>query len=357
MRRYAISVIAAFATVLGTVAVLNLLLDPYWVWRESPIWTKAGLGYHPSLETRMRMVKALQVVTYQPDIVLLGSSRVQVGLDPAVFTTARAYNLGITGLHMIEAEAYARHVINFTGAREIVFGLDFFAFNASQQTRPEFDSETGSIDALFRFVGIALFGFDTLRESIGLMVNHSKVGQNLPLNTRAGFTHFPPRSPEAINRLSNVMASRTYYDFSLSQEAYRALARTIRYAKENGIKIHLFVSPIHQEQFRLIERLGLLDKYREWEAVLMQIAEDHHVSVWNFPQVNSLADIDISGGGNGYYLDASHYSPIVGTAMLRDIGFAVANSPTARDTKREPTEVTGLIERFTTEAAKLGAPD
>ena len=117
---------------LTVVFTINLLVDPYKIYRiinieyfnrEKPLIEKQG----------MRKVKSLDIEQGNYEILLLGTSRVQNGLNPRaqVFGSKKTYNAGLPSAGIYELHK----IIDFARTRKnsclktVILGLDFFSFN------------------------------------------------------------------------------------------------------------------------------------------------------------------------------------------------------------------------------------
>ncbi len=112
------------------VGFFNIAVDPYGI-----LSTPSFPGFNqfkPEQDTHNSLVKTIDVIRFKPTTVLLGSSRVIIGLDPShpgLIDSQNAYNLGIPAIHLPELNYYVEHVlINQSQAKQMVIGLDFFMF-------------------------------------------------------------------------------------------------------------------------------------------------------------------------------------------------------------------------------------
>ncbi|GGA51108.1 hypothetical protein [Okeania sp. KiyG1] len=113
---------------LTVVFTINLLVDPYKIYRiinieyfnqEKPLIEKQG----------MRKVKSIDIEQGNYEILLLGTSRVQNGLNPRsqVFGSKKAYNAGLPSAGIYELH----QIIDFARTRKnsrlktVILGLDF----------------------------------------------------------------------------------------------------------------------------------------------------------------------------------------------------------------------------------------
>ncbi len=312
-------VVLVVSCLLG-VAAFTAYADPYWLWRESPMWIN---GQNPVLSRKMRFSKGLQVVRRQPEVVFVGSSRVQVGIDPSDLANVNAYNLGIESLRVYEMRAYVEHLLNWTETEHIVIGLDFLAFLDRDPPYMEgFDHDLGSYKFLLTGVGTALLSRSALEDSVTVWERSLLPGGEW---SRLGYMHIAYRSRQFAEGLAAYMRSNTYNaPFSGSTLTY--LEDIITLTEQHGVALTLFITPVHKEQFEVIADAEKLEHYTRWREGVIALAREHRVTLWDFTQENPYMTSDLSQGSNTYYLDASHYSHVLGQAMLGNMGFKTVDS-------------------------------
>lgn len=317
-KKYVIMFLLLVVSCLLGVTAFTVYADPYWLWRESPMWVN---GQNPVLSQKMRFAKGLQVVRRQPEVVFVGSSRVQVGINPADLVGVDAYNLGIESLRAYEMRAYVEHLLNWTDTEHIVIGLDFLAFLDRDPPYMEgFDHDVGSYKFLLSGFGTALLSRSAVEDGVSVWERSLLPGGEW---SRSGYMHIAYRSRQFAQGLAAYMRDNTYAPpFSETTLAY--LQDIIILAEQHGVTLTLFVTPIHDEQFQVIADANQLAAYRTWLEQVIALADTYDVQLWDFTQNNPYQASDLSQGSNPYYLDASHYSPLVGKMMLQRLGFTVS---------------------------------
>ncbi|MDB5512806.1 MAG: hypothetical protein JWR08_2289, partial [Enterovirga sp.] len=119
----------AGAAALAAGLAVTLLVDPFWVFRDAPPWLAWTGGVNRHLDLEMRRAKPLQLLSRPADTVLVGSSTVYRGLDPAD-VAGGTYNLGLSSLMADELPLVARLIVARGDVRSVVIGLDYFSFSA-----------------------------------------------------------------------------------------------------------------------------------------------------------------------------------------------------------------------------------
>ena len=146
MNRYLTQWFLATALILLVVAAINVVVDPYGIFR---LVDRPGLNsVKPTAASRGPMAKAYQVLRVQPKTLILGNSRAEVGLDPnhpAWPQTARpVYNAALPGTGTATSLRYLQHVLAATAGNPtaqptlVLWGVDFMDFltDPAQPTPP-----------------------------------------------------------------------------------------------------------------------------------------------------------------------------------------------------------------------------
>lgn len=309
-RAYAFSFAAIVALALCASALYTGYIDPYWLWRDKPHWSKSE-----PLFAKMRYVKSLQVVSRQPKILLLGTSRVYRGLDPDSVEGApgEIYNMGITNLKITEAAAYLEHALRWTPVDKVVMGVDLFMFDKEKVTSPGFDPATGKFSYLFRTAPSALFSFMAIKDSYGAIRDGELAW------TRHGFEISQPRSQEKIDEvLREMMWRRGRRNFSESQAAI--IGRMATLCREKGVELTLFFSPVHKRHLDGLKKAGKWQDFQAMKQEVTRIANEHRLFLLDFAFESSVTTPPLTSS-NRYFIDTSHYSPEVGAMILGRLGF------------------------------------
>src|SRR5919199_4573654 len=100
---YYLKFLAVVSVNLSLIALLNIFIDPYKV-MNSPIIV--GINkVKPELNNHVRLFKAIEITRLETKMIVLGSSRSELGLNPnhpALSNYQPSYNLAITGANMYE---------------------------------------------------------------------------------------------------------------------------------------------------------------------------------------------------------------------------------------------------------------
>ena len=129
-RRFAFAVLAFLLIPPAAFAGFTIAVDPYFVW-GSPSWPGINV-VRPAYEPKVVIAKPYQVARLRPNAVSLGSSRVEVGLDPRHkgWTPGTVFNFALPSSNSYAVMLAFLHAQKYGAPlKQAVVGLDFFAYN------------------------------------------------------------------------------------------------------------------------------------------------------------------------------------------------------------------------------------
>ncbi len=272
-RRYRLYGLVLAATVLagvGAVLTLNLLVDPYGI---HP-WT--GLRrLAPYRRWDHRLARAGLLARGDADVLLLGSSRVEMSLDPAhpVWQDRRVYNLGLPGSSIHETARVFDYALRFGQPRLIVLGVDFFQFNetaadhsATRDTPfdPHFNSLRAACDELLGGTPTSLVVLYRARCDVPGVV--TSAGHRPRLEIRHGCR------AEFAQELEQWLGDPRFLGRFVPGDASRAALRHIvSTCASRGIALHLVINPVHALHLEAIRAAGLWDAFEQWKRDVAHI--------------------------------------------------------------------------------------
>jgi len=322
-RRYLV-VLGWCSIVLAIAAIaFNATVDPY-----GALTTPTYLGlnlYKPEQTKQVRLFKAIRLLDVRPNIIVLGSSRAELGIDPetaAAGASGVSYNAALSGANMHEIRAYFDHALaNQARVERVVFGLDFFTFNQHRLVQPDFVPE--------RLEKRHIIPQDWLRLLFSLAATQASfttIAENQPPRQQISYTSLGKRSEQTFIRTSLPRQSivngfkyslhkfltdpAMYKDYELSADALAELADVVATCRDRQIDLHLFISPAHALQWEAIDRAGLWSVFEDWKRAVANIAP-----LWDFADYDAISTEPVSDRMVNY-LDNSHYRERVGNWVL-----------------------------------------
>jgi hypothetical protein len=273
--------------------------------------------------------------------VLLGTSRVMIGLDPQspLLHGRHTYNAGLAGTNMYELDRVMEYLIRHQPAlRQVIFGLDLLLFNADRTVEGDFQVSGFAGNSLPEVYGYTLVSVGTTLDSLATLRDNlrgARADQRLD-----GYMVTPPLGVSRPG--SRDALARSLAGFAHDKELYGGLAAAGHYdaarlamlrhrvaqLKARGVAVTLFISPIHAMLLETQRAMGLAPVYEAWKRDLTQMVDDieRHgqggapVVLWDFGTYNSITTEPVPAAGSDrtltWYWEASHYRPAVGDLVL-----------------------------------------
>jgi len=316
--RLGFSVGAGSALIVG----FNLVVNPYGIWNVPSI-----VGFNadkPAERDNEMLLKPTQVARLKPTILFLGSSRVDLGLDPqhrAFRDQGGAYNLALVGGFMHPMLEYYRYALKAQPAvRQVLIGLDFFSFNENNITPLAFAEDRlrgGGLD--LSDVGSTLMSRDAVLDSFRTVIANIRhpeyrayrddgMSDDGDMRRLAEKMGMPSRFNESVALYLN--SAGRYASFKFSKDAMNDFAAIVKLSRDHGVDLRVFIPPEHVALLESIRLRGLLCVYWRWKAEVAALT-----SFWDFSGYNSITTEPI-GANMKFYWDASHFRSSIGDLLI-----------------------------------------
>ena len=364
-RRHIGLVFATCAIVLLSAGGFNSVVDPYlrFEWYRSP-----GINqYRPAAVGQVRMAKSYQSLRIRPVTVVLGNSRVDLGINPRSPYWPKGmepvYNAGQPGGGMWTNLRYLQHVSADGNVRHAILGCDFFDFFKDQTTQrappvshrserrlvvtADGRTNTGRwrqsiADTVYGCFSMSalLDGMQTiLKQGSRPVADIDSHGQTSgePFRTiiaRQGqYSLVQEKNEEYFGKLHRPGASLFEHDGGDSF-AWTTFDRILRHCEASQIQLTVFTHPYHTDILRLIGESGRWEDFQRWKRELsLRCGQSNStVRLWDFAcfhEVTSeaLPSADDRQSVMDWYWESGHYRQETGDLMLR----AIFGGPTDAD--------------------------
>lgn len=285
-KKFVYCFISISAVLAFLVAGFNLVVDPYDVWK---IYRNIGFNqWIVQAENQERLIKPIEVVDVQPQVVFIGASQVLGAIDATKFeqiTGRSAYNFSLRGASVYEMRRSLEHISMVDDNLEEVFlGISFeeFANNRNhplKHTGADFQEGLyGSRHMTTEVIKKTLFSMDAISDAINTIKVNQKERFDFPYYTATGMSDersllfCSHRDHWTFNRSLAAMLRKGdyYYDMQLNEGAFDELKKIIDLCDKQGIHLTLFTLPIHA---RYMEAYALSwETYSEWEHRIVKMA-------------------------------------------------------------------------------------
>jgi len=358
------------------IPLANIVVDPFdrfgWVSIEGFNAQK------PQFAPQERLAKPGVVCGMKPSSVVLGTSRVEVGIDPrhpGWGSAGSTYNLAMAGSGLKELDLTLRHTAHASPRlRLALVGLDFLMFNAHREAVVfgtevlGFDqqrlmlSPTDSCWRSFIHDANLVLGID------GLAYDYATIAGQIPESDRGDMAQITKWTTlydrygfrgdfyDVLNPLilrighrsifdgaSGNLASQEYYyatriwrpapeqRYCFEREGQPNTMATFRemldFARRSGIDVKFFINPIHARMLIARREAGIWPQYEEWKRGLVRTLEAESrtsgaspFQLWDFSGINSVTTEHIPKLGEltemQWWWEPSHYRKGAGDLML-----------------------------------------
>jgi hypothetical protein len=330
-------IVVPFAT-----AAANLAVDPFGVFGSPEIFSRPWL--RPALLTRERIYKAA-MADETWDGVILGTSRAQVGLDPAnpAFRGARVMNLATSSQPYRETFELFAQVSRQRPPRIALVGLDFFPADDARPYPADFfpdgDGRPGKLELLFSASTIVDSAATVLGQDLGAARRggwlirrdgHRVLGDEY-VAAHGGHRALAQMSELRFLSEDYPPPERFVLGASSRHSELNCLRRLVRLAHAADVRLFLFISPAHARQWETLAQAGLWPLWEQWKTALVDLNEREAARAARnpFPLVDFsgyhryAAEPVPSAGDRAtrmtWFIDSSHYRPALGDIVINQL--------------------------------------
>ena len=324
-KRYLILLVLLLVAVPVSVLLINLVVDPH---GRVLMVNKAGFNRDKlTIKPQSRKAKAAIVRECERDIVILGSTRAEGSVNPGspAFSGQSVYNAAMKGSSMLEAEKIGLYMLGFQQPDQVFLDLGFYMFSDLRGTAHDFnESPLADKQSLVSILGY-LLSPQAFRQSY-YTVKFNRAGMSMCDQTGYGIG-FPVRGAP-LDRIakridSYVSTASIYGDYKPGDIHYESLETLLSALTAAGVKVHVYMSPVHALQLESIRQLGLMDDYESWKRRVVQITgqinetlnDDQQMTLWDFSGYNnvSMETVPVSGAQQmQWFKDSAANTPAVG---------------------------------------------
>jgi hypothetical protein len=347
-KHFIVSLLTCFFLAISAIPFANIIIDPFF--RFDLIGIEGFNAQKPQFAAQARLAKPGVVCRLQPGSVVLGTSRVEVGINPRHPGWNRSYgsvyNLALAGSGLKELYLTLQHAVHASPRlHQVLVGLDFLMFNAHREA-VVFGTEVLGFDAkrlllspddscwsslshdfgLYLGVQGLAYSFNTIWKQLPQSDLDNPLSGNLmgwlALYDRDGYRGGSYDRAQLANSLQQGF--RVWFDGAsgrdAGQEKYYVsriwrpapeerycferdgkdntislLRAIVDFARRSHIDVKFFINPIHARMLVAIQEGGLWPQYEDWKRQLVSVLADeasaNKVSpfpLWDFSGINTV---------------------------------------------------------------------
>jgi len=291
-----------------SISLTNYLVNPYRIFTSSPLNSLLLTKQH-LLSSRMTQVYNFKRI--QPSTLMMGTSRIGL-FSPKqleVYLDKPIQNLALEGSSIYEQYCYLRYAIEHGRIKNIIWGLDFFAFNPDKSPDGTFESERLESSFYWSDYATALFNFKTFQHSLATIKDKVSAPETIDFSGQ-------PFTPEEIK--SNItytlneyrthkkfLASNSFQQSNSIDQNLGYVQTIINLCRKHDIRCELYTSPVYEAHLKMYNAMGLEKTFRYWKISLSR-----KTSYVDFCTVNSVTQNLL------YFRDSSHVIQEVGSMIF-----------------------------------------
>ena len=324
---------------LAAAATFDVLVDPYLFFNSPRI---AGFNARkPSVDTQERLMKAYDVIRAEPASLVLGSSRMDLGLSaqsprwPGM--SLPVYNLSFYAGSPYVSHRYLQHLMVHRSPSLILLGVDFQfflrdyeigggpEFEARLAVKPNGQPNESISQQQIRDLHHAL-SLDALLDSMEtLAANQGERSSDI----RAGNWIREEAPAEVDNYLlfeeNELALLLEYRGKRINPEAMNEVRAILNLCATRGTRVILIINPMHSTELEIVHLLGLWPVYEDWKRQLVTLASEHgsagRVPLWDFTGYDEYSTEAVPRGSHRmhWFLNSNHYTRALGNVMLESL--------------------------------------
>jgi hypothetical protein len=310
----------------------NYVMDPYGIYHAEKPWD--WIHNRPSLISNDYVHKAHAIQQADADVLLLGSSRVELGLDPHhAALPEQTYNLALQGSEVYENWRYLQHATSCHMPKMVIMGIDLGFFGLSHQPSTMFledrlrISPDGQLNPKSSFADLsrALMSFSALMASFNTMT----ASKRIVVSDQKGymgdwFTDYYRIAANVLRYNAEEQANlRSSYKWEGGRNPQLdAFEKIASLCAVRHIHLIVFVNPLHADT---LDRYTLnWSEYCDWLKTVTQVMDSISGldgALWDFGSYNEMSiepfplSTDVYSQMR-YYFESSHYRKVVGDMIL-----------------------------------------
>ncbi|MCW8886273.1 MAG: hypothetical protein OQK12_13635 [Motiliproteus sp.] len=298
------------------------------------------------------MTKAFQWKHLEPDVVIIGNSRPELGIDPESpqFGNKSVYNLGLRGAGVTTQAIYLINLLNHHNPERVILNVDFLDFLQN----PNKTVAWPPVNSSARYLELDLFGdkvvsedFEDIEAKLKSLITldvtlasfKTLFLQNHETNftTQKGFNNAEGFKPivksegtaalfeQKIQELSKRLSGKKYslYDQNGVSKSFLTLNYLIGELHKKNIHLDIFISPYHDQYLQVVEETGHMDLFLSWKKELAIHLEKtgyfENSELYDFSDMNDFIKEPIpdkKGEFMKWYWEPAHYTARLGEEIL-----------------------------------------
>lgn len=343
MKRYLVLFSVFFIGLFTFLTAVVFTVDPYGLF-----WDEFNNQFprKTAASDKGRTIKTYQVEGRAIETLIVGNSRVEVGMPPYHnLYGSSVFNIGIPGAGILMQYDYGWHAVRSSkGVKRALIAVDFVDFLSKGGTEygwqgewqkrlryrleKGFDSLDNNLNRAKEFSGF-IFSQDAVVDSILTFTQQDSYINALNYNGfNDGNLYIDLVKVEgylALYQQKNQELKERLFDKNLKFNSETALfiilEKFISSLKSADVEVIIFINPYQKQYLDIVEQAGFAKDFRNWKGRINQIAKEYKVDFYDFSilslPVKSIPPLSSNNpDDNQYFWEPAHYKKALGKLIL-----------------------------------------
>lgn len=347
-RKFSLYFIGWTLLLVGAVGLFNYLINPYAIYQPPVI--KGVNDHFPAAQSYGRLYKAEGMKRVKPDLVITGTSRADIGLNPDIPALAEytSYNLALSAATIFEQRMNLEYAYHLNPPKLAVITLDFFAFNANRPIHSEYEPNRLSREALLPVNAWVnsygtIWSVDTISTSLKHLrrmrkkerysyprPNGHKVHLDGLYQTKMRGAHRMFSKPPAASAVI-VQDFELNYRTSAEGDTLIHLAAMLDLARQHKTKVIVLFSPFHETHHKVLKAKKQWPLFLEWKKRVIETVrhngekyQEQPYALWDFTVLHPYISEPVPSADNRdkaleWFWDSFHYKEELGDVIWERI--------------------------------------
>jgi len=325
--------------------LLNIVVDPYLRFGSERI--PGFNAVKPTAIKQVRVAKAYEVTRNDYPTVLLGNSRVDVGLDPECSAFPESwlpvYNFGQPGTGSEAALQYLQHLLVHHCPEHVIIAVDFMNFIKDPRRTKKLTAKPINPRLLSERAPDWRHAHQIFQDALNASLSLSAVADSLRTivaqdnHFSANMTSQGFNSGEAFRNLIRIEGQSALFDQKNAEYAKRcwrriapapgestelaAFCQLLELCNREGIDVKVYTHPYHADVLEIFDGTGHWAEFENWKRELVSLCAEHDCQLWDFAVFNEVTTeepppYDDRTTVMQWYWESGHYRSTLGDLVI-----------------------------------------
>lgn len=279
--RHWLFITAAGISIFTVVLVcLSYILDPYGLNNK---FTIEGLNKDKLSEKRLVTYKLTHVRNGSYRNIIIGTSRAGRINAEAVskYLGGATFNLALAGSNTEEQFGALRYAMKFNDVKNVLYGVDMLSINGKKHIE-EYVQQKERIESFENLARLQYLSIDSVVDA-AILIYRNLTGTSRKQDPGPG-TNNTLKIEKYIK--GYISSGGPYNPFEFSEEYMRTVKEIKRLCDDNGVRLFVFILPVHYKHFSAIYAVGLGDEFERFKRELARVTDYRDFTGYNTMTAN-----------------------------------------------------------------------